>query len=277
MATQVRIAAAPALWGGLGVALVLLAMPVGLVETVVASSGLSEAWPAAAPPLGLKARLSLAGFGALMAIGFAWAGQQSGGLAPPHGLDNGRRNGASGVKKMGFALSKLSWLARRNAGSSRSARPALRRADAHPDAPARAPIFASRDFGGLDIFPRPTSARQEETEQPIVLALPSVAPAPPADMIDAEFEEIPTQEVAPAARPAPISRQPQSITELTARLERGLAQRARTARGSGSTAAVLADMPVERPIPVRDQVEEDVDQALRAALSTLRSMADRTR
>jgi hypothetical protein len=40
---------------------------------------------------------------------------------------------------------------------------------------------------------------------------------------------------------------------------------------------VIADMPVEQPVPVRDRLEDDVDQALRAALGTLRAMADRTR
>ncbi|HKY80217.1 MAG TPA: hypothetical protein VJM09_01945 [Sphingobium sp.] len=298
-----RIAVAPAAVGAAAVALILLAMPVGLVEMVVASSGLSEAWPAAAPPLGMKARLLLAGFGALMALGFAWSGEQSGELAPVHGQKDGRCNGVPGVKKMGFALSKLNWLARgRAAGSSRGSRPAPRRADAHPDAPARSPIFASRDFSGLDIFPKVAPVRgdlpvEAKPEQPIILPLPRTAAAveaaemapspigdlPASDMVYADYEEIEeTAEIpAPVLEPimpaASARRGALTISELTARLERGLAQRARIWRDSGSAAAVLADMPVEQPIPVRSHVEEDVDQALRSALDTLRAMAGRAR
>lgn len=275
----------PAVLAGMTVALLLLVMPVGLVETVVASSGISEAWAAAGPPLGLRARLLLAGFGALMAIGFVWAGHQEHGLAPSHGKEMGRRSGVRGVNIMGFALSKLSWLSRRNAGPSRGGRPALRRADAHPDAPARTPIFASRDFGGLDIFPRTTPARPAQSDagpaedQSVVLALPRMAPAiveqTLQNMADTEFEEViesaPTDQasVPPSAPPAHAL----TITELTARLERGLAQRVR----GGAADGVLADMPPEPVVPVRDRVEDDVDQALRAALGTLRALAERTR
>lgn len=277
---------APAALWGLAVALILLAAPVGFVETLVASSGLSEALPAAAPPLGLKARLLLALFGALMAAGVAWAGRDQG---PENGREqeDGRRKGTPGVKIMGFALSKLSWLARgRGTGASRGSRPSLRRADAHPDAPARAPIFASRDFDGLDIFPRVSNLRRPgpvealEPDQPAIL--PRLA-APPQgeDAMDAEFQEIaePVAAAAHAPHEAPPAEAspgtPLSIAELTERLERGLASRSRAPRPAASP--VLADMPVERPVPVRDRVEDEADQALRAALTTLRAMADRTR
>jgi hypothetical protein len=81
-------------------------------------------------------------------------------------------------------------------------------------------------------------------------------------------------------RPVPVEQPTQapqapSLAELTARFERGLAERVRGARGV--TDGVIADMPVEQPVPVRERVEDDVDKALRAALGTLRAMADRTR
>lgn len=279
----------PAALGGLVAALVLLAMPVGLVETIVASSGLSEAWPAAAPPLGLKARLLIAGFGALMVMGFAWVGRGS--VSTPLLQDYGRRDGVRGVSDMGFALSKLGWLSRGRNIRPSGGRPALRRADAHPDAPARTPIFASRDFDGLDIFPRIAPARPEAgehleaAEQPVVVTLP-LPPSQQAlapDVSDAEFEEVvevaepaaPAETFAETARPMSAPRaEPMTLADLTARLERGLAQRERHApAGRG----VIADMPVEQAIPVRDRVEDEVDQALRAALGTLRAMAGRTR
>lgn len=287
---------------GVVVAGLLLSMPVGLVETVVTSSGLSEIWPAAAPPLGWTARLTLSGFGALMVLGLVWAGQgrdererDDGPLA--YEQERGRK-GAPGVGRMGFALSKLSWLARSREETSRTRGPALRRADAHPDAPARAPIYASRDFGGIDIFGR-TAAGRDEGEAPrdtapeqameapaASLAIPGAsralvdggdfvplacAPLPDDAMqdevIEAEFEDI--------TGPAPGT-DALSITELTVRLERGLALRKRAARPEG-TAAVIADMPVEPAVPVRDHVEQGADEALRAALGTLRMMTARGR
>lgn len=275
-----------ALLGALGAGLVLGALPVGLVETVVASSGLSEALPAAAPPLGMKARLLLAGFGAVMVLGLIWAGHKEKRVILLTHEQEGRRKGARGVSKMGFALSKLSWLGR-NRGAVRADAPVRRRADAHPDAPARSPIFASRDFGGLDIFAR-TAPGREEAEAP---AEPQEAPAPAAslsipgtagelteeaafarlrrafaeDPVDADYEEVADAGTSPADA--------LSLAELTDRLERGLTERKRL----GRPISVLADMPVERAVPVREHVEEDVDQALRAALGTLRSMAGRRR
>ena len=266
--------------GGVGAALILLAMPVRVVELVVASSGISESVPAAAPPLGVKARLLLAGFGALMVIGLVWAGRLEKGATAPQRTGFGRADRVPGVSRMGFALSKLGWLSRsRNGAAARGGRPALRRADAHPDAPVRSPIFASRDFGGLDIFPtaapvRPTAMEAEEAS--VVLSLPRMVPPVPEEVIEAVAAD---RDIAPPAAPvaaAPVEEAPpraQTLSELTARLERGLARRERGTRGG----TVLADMPIEPAVPVRAKVEDDVDEALRAALSTLRAMASRTR
>ena len=56
---------------GVAAAVALLATPVGLLEMLVASSGLSEAVPAAAPPLGVTARLMMAGFVGLLIAGLS--------------------------------------------------------------------------------------------------------------------------------------------------------------------------------------------------------------
>lgn len=279
-----------ALSGALGAGLLLFSLPTGLVETVVASSGLSEAIPAAAPPLGLKARLLLAGFGAAMVLGLIWAGQREKRVALLTHDKQGRGNGAAGVSEMGFALSKLNWLSRDRSRSG----PALRRADAHPDAPARPPIFASRDFGGLDIFARTAPGREDgeaeaAVEAPITapgsLSLPGMPDkmteetafarlqrAFSQETVDADPQEI-AQPAQPETAPAPAPIEHLSLAELTQRLEQGLAQRKRM----GRPASVLADMPVEAAVPVRDKVEQGVDEALRAALGTLRTMAGRAR
>lgn len=278
---------AKALLAALGAGLLLFSLPVGLVETVVASSGLSEAIPAAAPPLGLKARLLFAGFGAAMVLGLAWAGQRERRVALLTHDKQGRESGAAGVSEMGFALSKLNWLSR---GRSKTG-PALRRSDSHPDAPARAPIFASRDFGGLDIFTRTAPPAEEEaqaapsgglaisgapekmTEETAFARLQQAfSPESSAETGREAVDADPAEMAQPArARPAPIAHL--SLAELTQRLEQGLAQRKRM----GRPVSVLADMPVETAVPVRDEVEQGVDEALRAALGTLRTMTGRAR
>lgn len=251
---------------GAGAALAIIWTPVGVIETLVASTGLSEAIPAAAPPLGLNARLLIAAFAALMAVGLVWS----------MGMKSGRKHApAKGDRKMGFALSKLTAFARgRSRGMSADSRPALRRADAHPDAPARAPIFANRDFDGLDIFNR-VAGRARAEGQPAV-AMPSV-PETPSPSISAEPERLqPEPRFGPAPAPAPTGHL--SLTQLTERLERGLAQRVAAAAAPAPTdRGVIADMPVAAAVPVRDAVEPDTDEALRAALGTLRIMAARTR
>ena len=251
---------------------------------------------------------------------------------------------------MGFAFSKLTALARGRAvpglgPDTGPDAPILRRADAHPDAPSRPPIFASRDFDGIDIFPRGESGRrglvarrEPEVEDSVVpfgqLTMPS-APMPLADdelpqptflrpagpfagptlvededdyddepvaQADPSIDESPVAapssvdqpwaqpEAAPFAapsafaqpaeplRPAPLplpSTHGLSIAELTTRLERGLAHRSRTVAPSAAGRGVIADMPVAPAVPVRPAVEQDADEALRAALGALRSMAGR--
>ena len=351
-------------------ALVVLTLPVGWMEMLVASSGLSETIPAAGPPLGMKARLLLAGFAALMSVGIVAAVRRNGSDAPHRRLRiSGRRHpDAQGARKMGFAFAKLTALARgRNVPAAEEAAPAQRRADAHPDAPPRPPIFASRDFGGADIFARPESGRRRlvvdsdpvepvaatvvRMEVPAAFAMPTpheeapvedmaIAPAPafsrpfdampalstnpiplgrapfapPEDAIFepweeeavaecAAFDEEPVVEQAPAFVPEPVIEEPiqafdpapepapfvlraeaspvpsarsidsLSITELTERLERALVQRGRPA----TAPRVIADMPIASAVPVREAVSEDVEDALRAALGTLRTMTGRPR
>lgn len=317
--------------GGVAAALLVLWIPVGLVEMAVASSGLSEAVPAAAPPLGIKARLLMAGFAGLMAVGLIGVMRRDGTKATIQDDGKGRAQRVQGAKTMGFAFSKLTALARGRAMPVDGPDvPVLRRADAHPDAPSRAPIFASRDFDGIDIFARPEGGRRPlvvnreptpdrapvavpenlvmpnapvvtvaaPTIQPAFLrpAAPFVEPAPiePAAFaapapIDAAPEEAPVIEApAPLAwhrepamlRPAPLPLPVEpthglSVAELTARLERGLAQRSRAMVPPMGSGGVIADMPVAAAVPVRASVEQDADDALRAALGALRSMAGR--
>lgn len=273
---------------GAAVALILLSTPVGLLEMIVASAGLSETLPAAAPPLGLKARIIMAIFAGLMAFGLVAALSRRTSRAIARIEDKRRANSAAGESIMGFALSKLTALARGRAGpvktpirsvpsaTEEQPAPALRRADAHPDAPARAPIFASRDFGGLDIFPRADDqdaqiATPEPQENPVEapLGLPlSTAPAPllstalrgPFDAVpevgldlgaaplafvsEPVVHEAPIGEAAVASQDAARKDAPThelSLSELTDRLERGLRARGAARQAQGAPASPPAD------------------------------------
>lgn len=301
--------------GGISAALLLLWIPVGLIEMVVASSGISEAWPAAAPPLGLKARLLLAGFAGLMVVGLISVTRRSRKASDGvEGMD-GRKQRAQGARQMGFAFSKLTALARGRVAAPfdqpmEGRAPSLRRADAHPDAPARAPIFASRDFYGLDIFSKPESGQplakpvapvadaatlapdpveQENLLQPSfqrpaasVVEAEAEIPAPfecaPDDLVETLASVIAPMPVSePDPDPTPESTHGLTIAQLTERLERGLSLRARAPMVTAGMASVIADMPVAAPVPVRDSVAPDADDALRAALGALRTMAGRAR
>ena len=77
--------------------------------------------------------------------------------------------------------------------------------------------------------------------------------------------------------PTPDSTHGLTIAQLTERLERGLSLRARAPMVTAGMASVIADMPVAAPVPVRDSVAPDADDALRAALGALRTMAGRAR
>ncbi|QUT04990.1 hypothetical protein KFK14_18510 [Sphingobium phenoxybenzoativorans] len=153
MKIRLRASQRAAIWAASGAAFAVLTFPAGLIEVAATSSGISEVLPAAAPPLGTTARLLLAGFAGVMAAGAALAFRRQ--SAP-----------AKGVEKMGFALSRLTGLARRRARKPEplvSDMPILRRADAHPDAPPRRPIFANSDFGGTGMFSEMPASPEDQT------------------------------------------------------------------------------------------------------------------
>ncbi len=280
---------------GVSVALVVLLMPAGLVEMGVASSGLSEAWPAAAPPLGMKARLLLSGFAALMTMGAIMMVRRERPVAATGQEEERHGDHAGGARLMGFAFTKLSAFAKGRSAPPVETPPAVRRADAHPDAPVRAPIFASRDFGGPDIFaddqdqpfmaPRAPMAFEAmpEARGADIIALPSFAPIETDEeepVVEGSFIATPVFAAPPVDLPTePAPTQGMSIGQLTDRLERGLSLRSRTPAPAPapSEARIIADMPVAPAVPVREMPSENADEALRAALSALRSMAARPR
>ena len=105
------------------VAVALAAMPAMPIEAIVGITGIADFVPQAAPPLGLTARLLIAGgAGASTALFF---------IALMALLDHDHR------------------VRRRRARAARYAdadAPSLRRGDSHPDAPARRPLMAMSEL-----------------------------------------------------------------------------------------------------------------------------------
>lgn len=121
---RLNLPVAPLIAGGVAAitATVFALLPGGILDNLVLDSGIAAVIPAAEPPLGFTARalLVLIGGGGLGLI--AWFALY---------LLIGTRS----IAILGSDVSKTADV------------PVLRRADAHPDAPARRPLFANSDLG----------------------------------------------------------------------------------------------------------------------------------
>lgn len=157
-----------AIFTALTVALVIALLPVWRIEAAVEASGLPALLPAAAPPLGMTARVVLMLAAATLIAGPLWIGLWL--LLP--------------VKRK-----------RRPA----TAEPSVRRADAHPDAPPRPPVRATRDLGKPFLDPLdPVETEMDlprDLNVPMAIFDPAAVPPVPA---------APAQAVRPLFRPTPV-------------------------------------------------------------------------
>jgi len=142
---------APVIGGALGLITsgVFALVPTFMLEAVVSRSGIPAILSAAEPPLGLTARLVLillCGSGVGLVSWFACF-VAVGSRRIVMGSNQPPATAASSVDggSLGDDLSV----------------PVLRRADAHPDAPARRPLFANRDLGPPFLNVRATAAVEE--------------------------------------------------------------------------------------------------------------------
>jgi hypothetical protein len=190
--------------GGL-VALGFVVMPTAWLEALAIDSGIAAVLPVAEPPLGATARAVLALGGGAVVAGVAWAALYL--LFGPGGLLAGK--------------------------PVRTDAPSLRRADAHPDAPARWPLSAAE----LPAPPSPILAPPVERDLPADLDVPlaafdpaAVLPVPmaPARALPplAPGERLETFTLKPPTRPLPEpAGEPPSIDALLRRLEQGAQRR----------------------------------------------------
>lgn len=140
------------------VALGVAAMPTAGLESLVMDSGLPSVLPAAEPPLGLTARAAVAvltgGFAAL----FTWLAAFI--LVGTRSVTLGKTPEAS---------------------DEDVPMPVLRRADAHPDAPPRPPLLATRDLGRPFLEVRAAESTSQEVDE---IAAPAEMAEVPAELIE---------------------------------------------------------------------------------------------
>lgn len=193
---------------GLVAAILILATPDWLLERGVAASGLPELIAAAAPPLGIKARIMTAFVSALGIAGLLWVMLTPlGSLAKPkRAMSRGSRIGADSSQ---FEQAR------------------------HPHGPTRRPLFAESDLGAPFMSDEAIAhARDELVLETIVVD----DPEPFAEYASEQFDE-PDQQ-APTGIPSPpvVIAGRASIAGLLDRLERALERRERR---TGSSAPIL--------------------------------------
>jgi hypothetical protein len=247
---------------------VAFAMPDSLFSNLVETSRLAELGPAAQPPLGETARFAAAGAAFLLTFAAVWALMAALGRPPA---------------------------SRKPEAEPEAQAPRLRRADAHPDAPARRPLLA-RDLGeplDLEGFPEavadeapPASAEAEHRPLPAFLvpqapeSEPVAEAAPEPGEAEAQWDEPEPQWTSfepkpePEAEPLPIStlaaqlpdaeeESDQSLSQLASRIEFGLSRKRQALPAA-------ADLP-----PVDDSriEQERVGHRLRSAINDLQKIA----
>lgn len=241
----------------LAVGFAAFAMPGDLLSRAVEASGLPNLLAMAAPPLGTKARAALALAGAVGTFGAVFL------LLRMLG-----RRGRARPEPRGFPEVD-------DLGDLDAQMPRLRRADVHPDAPARRPILAARELG------EPEPRRQPALEpEPVPEAEPEpeTVEAPDFDELELTGPEIEMIVEASPYEPEPVP-EPQlmaspgaddsSVQELMARLERGLARRLRRQD------APHAPAPAPRAEPQPTFAAPAGDERLRSAIENLQRMAAR--
>lgn len=270
---------------GVIVALGIAIVPGWRLESAVLATGLPALLPAAEPPLGLTARIGLmllAGGSVAMLLWIALTL-----LAGDRLIRLPMRDGAAATD-VGPDSDPI------------EAVPTVRRGDAHPDAPPRAPVMAARDLGTpfLEVTaPVPERRLPRDLDLPIAAfdptALPATpvptatpAPTPPVTAMPGDGErerrerpvdtanaQSPAAGLAgariaraapsePAQSPARMSSPETEVTiqTLLARLERGLAERAQSV-------AARTTRPAPAPIRRTDSLESTLGQLRKLAIT----------
>lgn len=224
---------APFIAAGLGLVVALLAaiMPDWRLAVLFEATGLRAFIPAAAPPFGLTARLLLALVSGL-AVGLA-------------------------------TRAVLRKVAAEDTSFEADGVPVLRRADAHPDAPARRPIRASADLGApLPIGAPPPAAEPllRRKRQAVERAIPADLDTPLAAVDPAAIPDVPRE---PVRAVAPLARQPEGAMESEVFALTPIRKSAERVE----PVAVAEPVAEELPSPAHDLVEAPEESPVAPAMS----------
>ncbi|MCB2014111.1 MAG: hypothetical protein R3E11_04525 [Sphingobium sp.] len=180
---------------------------------------------------------------------------------------------------MSFIFSKLAFFRR---GNSADPGVSIRRSDAHPDAPARRPVFASTELGPDALPPVDAALEASDDAQPMVkditgLSMPRAPEPMPWDMIQEEMDRLVAhaRERAQAFAEKSVADSPvaASLSDLADRLELGLARRRDAVAAQAGLSQSDADATAE------DMAEKSVSlphgEKLDEALAALRGIAAR--
>jgi hypothetical protein len=137
---------------GVAAATAVAVMPAPTLEGLVSGSGIPAIFAAAQPPLGTTARLAIAGGSGLIVGLVTWFGLFV--LLGTRGLSVAREEETETVRTV----------------------PVVRRADAHPDAPPRPPLLATRDLGTPFLEVTARDVIDEKEPEPLFQATHVVAP-----------------------------------------------------------------------------------------------------
>jgi hypothetical protein len=220
---------AMAAFAGTAAGFVIFAMPASQFDRAVELSGLPLLLSAAQPPLGMTARLAAMAVAAVGTWTLVWLVLRALGKKPPEPKRRTR------PLQIDVPL------------------PRIRRADAHPDAPARRPILAGLELG----VPLDEAVQQPATEE-VAVEEEFVPEAEP------EIEEV-QEEAVTAFLPEP---EPATIGHLMQRLELGLLRRERPGWSDGVEGIRQNNEPPPAP--------PQLDQRLRSAIDDLQRLAARS-
>lgn len=264
---------AMALVGGIAAALVVATLPHVYLETIIGATGLSEIVSAAAPPLGNTARGLIAVAAGLVSASAIYiflnrkSNSQMGGsdmslairrnLTPEPEVEKVESKSSFALPKISLSAKSLTKFLKKPKKVSGEVTdlkdlPNLRQADSHPDAPARAPIFAAADLG----TPLAEQIKPFE-EQPA--PLPDVEPTPQ-----------PHAEPAPQAA-APASNEAQRDMQVEAELEETLDLSKKIFADPEPEVALVAQPAAQRPQAVSEEAPastEDMTDLSIAQLAT---------
>jgi hypothetical protein len=288
-------------------AVVAMFIPISALESITGATGLSELVPATAAPLGDTARaliafaagaLTLALMTVLLLHKDAVAAKPVTADAIAAGIpendDDLATTWRERIAKIGLPSVKLPnmpWVKGEDDVTELADLPKLRNGDIHPDAPARRPLSATQDLPVLDLTETAEEPYSEESVAAVEAAfVPTEIIAKPLVPVAAAvvFDAQPTLDEMVAQLEASVMQRQQQLAELeivAARLASGKPDHTievaepvdaqhidEPAEIELSAEPVRAERPPLEAVPDSPAKQDDMDDALAAALATLHRM-----